>query len=61
MMNIVNKKDLNVLNKMDLRIVPFDYLTKDNENVFKAYIFGNIPIMLASKTINKEIFSNMVK
>ena len=34
--------------------VPFDYVAKPGENVFTAYIFGDIPIRIRSSLTYKE-------
>lgn len=52
----ISKFDLNVFTKMNIEVVSFDYKPKLGENVFLAYILGDIPIMLKSKTMTKEEF-----
>lgn len=54
---LVNRNKL--VGKIDLKVVPFDYVAQSNENVFIAYIGGSIPVMLKSKTITKDDFDRM--
>lgn len=56
-MNVLEvKKD--ALREMIAEVVPWNYLAKENENVFTAYIWGDIPIKVRSSLTQKE-FSNL--
>jgi hypothetical protein len=46
--------------KLDMVIVPFDYIKQwVDENVFTIYIGGEIPVRVSSRTITEEQFAKM--
>lgn len=53
MKNILKIKTDQLQEKLG-EIVPFNYVPKKNENVFVAYIFGDIPVKVKSTLTYEE-------